>query len=95
MTDTAYLVQLGYSEAQAEGMLRDGLPRFVGDRLALFHDYCGAREMDPYEMTAVLHFLHDELTGALDDIGREVREAETADAAAAALAPYRGAFCCA
>jgi hypothetical protein len=83
-----YLAGLGWTVEQAQGLLERGLPRYSGDRAGLFHDYCGARELDPSEIAARLHFLHDELTGPFAGIGQDVRAAQTAARARQAFEPY-------
>ena len=87
-----YVQTLGYSEEQAEGLLRDGVPSFVGDRLQLYTDWCSMHERDPRYPESVYAFLHEELSGVMAEIGNEVRRAETADDAAEAFKPYAEKF---
>jgi hypothetical protein len=88
-----YIEKLGDTEEQAEGLLAGGVPRFTGDRLQLYMNWCGMHERDPRYPESIFAFMHEDLVGAALEIGDDVRRAKTAEDAAQALAPYRERFC--
>jgi Phage tail lysozyme len=99
MTETEYLMGLGWSREAANGICDHltltekplNICRWQGERLSKMLDWCSAREMGPSSLDAQLQHLHWELTNSYHKVGTAIRAAETVEEARKAFAPYSGA----